>query len=48
VQIPETATRHLPFGVVMIGGRKKMQLPEGATRPPRTGNMPVKVLARGF
>lgn len=30
--IPDTVTLHVPFRVVKRGGRKEMQLPEGATR----------------
>ena len=29
--IPETVTLHVPFRVVKRGGRKEMQMPEGAT-----------------
>jgi site-specific DNA recombinase len=31
--IPETVTLHVPFRVVKRGGRKEMQMPEGATQP---------------
>ena len=30
---PETVTIHVPFRVVKRGGRKEMQLPEGAAQP---------------
>lgn len=46
--IPETVTLHVPFRVVTRGGRKEMQLPEGATQPSRTDNTLVKALARAF
>lgn len=46
--IPETVTLHVPFRIVKRGGRKKMQLPEGATQPRQTDNTLVKALARAF
>jgi hypothetical protein len=46
--ISETVTLHVPFRVVKRGGRKEMQLPEGATQPRRTDNTLVKALARAF
>ncbi len=46
--IPETVTLHVPFRVVKRGGRKEMQLPEGATQPRRTDSTLVKALARAF
>lgn len=46
--IPDTVTLHVPFRVVKRGGRKEMQLPEGATQPRRTDNTLVKALARAF
>jgi len=46
--IPETVTLHVPFRLVKRGGRKEMQLPEGATQPRRTDNTLVKALARAF
>lgn len=45
---PETVTIHVPFRVVKRGGRKEMQLPEGAAQPRRTDNSLVKALARAF
>ncbi len=45
---PETVTLHVPFRVVKRGGRKEMQLPEGAAQPRRTDNTLVKALARAF
>ena len=46
--IPNTVTLHVPFRVVKRGGRKEMQLPEGAAQPPRTDSTLVKALARAF
>ncbi len=46
--IPETVTLHVPFLVVKRGGRKEMQLPNGAAPPRRTDNTLVKALARAF
>ncbi len=46
--IPETVTLYVPFRIVKRGGRKEMQLPEGATHSRRTDNTLVKALARAF
>ncbi|SMH50841.1 hypothetical protein [Maritimibacter sp. HL-12] len=46
--VPETVTVHIPFRVVKRGGRKEMQLPEGAAQPRRTDSTLVKALARAF
>jgi hypothetical protein len=46
--IPETVTLHVAFRAVKRGGRKEMQLPEGAAQPRRTDNSLVKALARAF
>ena len=46
--IPETVTLHVPFRVVKRGGRKEMQLPEGAAQPRQTDSSLVKALARAF
>nr|WP_134727199.1 hypothetical protein [Paracoccus luteus] len=46
--IPETVTLHVPFRIVKRGGRREMQMPEGATQPRRTDNTLVKALARAF
>ena len=46
--IPDTATLHVPFPVVKRGGRKDLQLPEGAAQPRRTDSALVKALARAF
>jgi len=48
VPIPETVTIHVPFRIVKRGGRKEMQLPEGAAHPRRTDNTLIKALARAF
>ena len=48
VAIPDTVTLHVPFRVVKRGGRKEMQLPEGATHVRRIDNTLVKALARAF
>jgi hypothetical protein len=46
--IPDTVTLHVPFRVVKRGGRREMQLPEGAAQPRRTDSTLVKALARAF
>ena len=46
--IPETFTLHVPFRVVKRGGRKEMQVPDGATQSRRTDSTLVKALARAF
>ena len=46
--IPDTVTLHVPFRVVKRGGKKEMQLPEGATQSQRTDSTLVKALARAF
>ena len=46
--IPDTVTLHVPFRVVKRGGRKEMQLPEGAAQTRRSDNALVKALARAF
>jgi len=45
---PETMTLHVPFRVAKRGGRKEMQMPDGAVQPRRTDNTLVKALARAF
>ncbi|QFQ87399.1 hypothetical protein F8A10_08150 [Paracoccus kondratievae] len=47
-QIPDTVTLYVPFRVVKRGGKKEMQLPEGATQSQRTDSTLVKALARAF
>jgi len=44
----ETVTLHVPFRIVKRGGRKEMQMPDGATQPRRTDSTLVKALARAF
>jgi len=46
--VPDTVTLHVPFRVVKRGGRKEMQLPEGATQSRRTDSSLIKALARAF
>ena len=46
--IPETVMLHVPFRLVKRGGRKEMQMPEGAAQPLRTDSALVKALARAF
>ncbi|WP_422028816.1 hypothetical protein [Roseovarius sp.] len=46
--IPDTVTLHVPFRVVKRGGRKEMQMPDGAVQPRRPDSALVKALARAF
>lgn len=46
--IPDTVTLHVPFRVVKRGGRKEMQMPEGAVQPRKTDSAMIKALARAF
>jgi len=46
--IPDTLTLHVPFRIVKRGGRREMQMPEGAAQPRRTDSSLVKALARAF
>jgi hypothetical protein len=46
--IPDTVTIHVPFRLVKRGGRKEMQLPDGANQTRRADNTLVKALARAF
>ena len=48
VPIPETVTLHVPFRIVKRGGRKEMQMPDGAVPPRRMDSTLVKALARAF
>jgi len=48
VPIPENMTLHVPFRVVKRGGRKEMQMPDGAVPPRRMDSTLVKALARAF
>ena len=47
-QIPDTLTLHVPFRIAKRGGRKEMQMPDGAVQPRRTDSTLVKALARAF
>ena len=46
--IPDTVTLHVPFRVVKRGGRKEMQLPDGAAQPRKPDSVLLKALARAF
>ena len=46
--IPDTVTIHVPFRLVKRGGRKEMQVPDGAALPRSTDSTLVKALARAF
>lgn len=46
--VPDTVTVHAPFRIVKRGGRKEMQLPEGAVTLRRPDSALVKALARAF
>jgi DNA invertase Pin-like site-specific DNA recombinase len=46
--IPDTVTLHVPLTLIKRGGRKEMQLPEGAEQTRRTDNTLIKALARAF
>lgn len=46
--VPETVTIHVPFRLVKRGGRKEIQLPEGAAQVRKPDNSLVKALARAF
>ena len=48
MQIPDTVTIHVPFHIVKRGGRKEMQLPEGAPTQRRPDSALVKALTRAF
>lgn len=45
---PDTITLHVPFRVVKRGGRKEVQLPDGAPVQRKTDNTLIKALARAF
>ena len=45
---PETVTVHIPFRLVKRGGRKEMQMPDGASNQSKMDNTLVKALARAF
>lgn len=44
----DTMTIHVPFRAVKRGGRKEMQLPEGAAQARKPDNTLIKALARAF
>lgn len=46
--MPDVITIQVPFRVVKRGGRKEMQMPEGAAQPRGADNVLVKALARAF
>ncbi|WP_272011150.1 hypothetical protein [Roseovarius sp. ZX-A-9] len=46
--VPESVTVHIPFRLVKRGGRKEMQLPDGASSHRKMDNTLVKALARAF
>ena len=46
--VPKTVTIHVPFRVVMRGGRKEMLVPEGSAQQRKTDNSLVKAVARAF
>lgn len=46
--VPEMVTIHVPFRIVKRGGRKEMQLLNGASLPRWTDNTPLKALAQAF
>jgi len=46
--VSETVTIHVPFRVMKRGGRKEMQMPEGAAQKCRADSTLVKALARAF
>ncbi|MDU9006929.1 hypothetical protein [Sedimentitalea todarodis] len=46
--VPETVTVHIPFRLVKRGGRKEMQMPDGASSQCKMDNTLVKALARAF
>lgn len=46
--VPKTVTVHIPFRLVKRGGRKEMQMPDGASNQRKIDNTLVKALARAF
>lgn len=46
--IPKTVALHVPFRVVKRGGRKEIQLPDGAAQARKPDNTLIKALARAF
>ena len=47
-QMPDTVTVHIPFRFVTRGGRKAMQMPDGASSQRKADSALVKALARAF
>lgn len=45
---PETVTVHIPFRLVKRGGRKEMQMPDGASSQRKMDNTLIKALSRAF
>lgn len=45
---PETVTVHIPFRLVKRGGRKEMQLPDGASSQLKIDSTLIKALVRAF
>lgn len=45
---PDTVTVHVPFRLLKRGGRKEMQMPEGASSRRKMDNTLIKALARAF
>ncbi len=45
---PDIITIHVPFRFIKRGGRKEVQLPDGAPAQRRTDNTLIKALARAF
>ena len=46
--VPETVTVHIPLRLVKRGGRKEMQLPDGASCQRKMDNTFIKALAHAF
>jgi hypothetical protein len=46
--VPETVTVHIPFRLVKRGGRKEMQMSDGASSQRKIDNTLIKALARAF
>jgi hypothetical protein len=46
--VPESVTVHIPFRLVKRGGRKEMQMPDGASSRRKMDNTLIKALARAF
>jgi hypothetical protein len=46
--VPDAITLHVPFRIIKRGGRKEVQLPDGAPVQHRTDSTLIKALARAF